>query len=199
MNIHNCLLNNENDRELPKGKLSDQLKKNGKKRIWDSRSGNIDTVVIHFMSAVEINHKKLFDIDECLQIFLDYDISSHYIIDRQGEIYYLVPEESKAWHAGKSIMPAPDNRKSVNDFSIGIELLATEKSGFADDQYDALCGLIMEIEERWNIKTYTGHEDIAGERAVKMGLREDMKIDPGPLFQWKRIGKTPLENESPIA
>jgi N-acetyl-anhydromuramyl-L-alanine amidase AmpD len=31
---------------------------------------------------------------------------------------------------------------------------------------------------------YVGHDQIAGERAVAMGLRKEPKTDPGPLFDW---------------
>jgi N-acetyl-anhydromuramyl-L-alanine amidase AmpD len=32
--------------------------------------------------------------------------------------------------------------------------------------------------------TYVGHEHIAGERAVRLGLRKDRKVDPGDAFDW---------------
>jgi len=31
---------------------------------------------------------------------------------------------------------------------------------------------------------YVGHDMIAGERAVALGLRKEPKVDPGPLFDW---------------
>jgi N-acetyl-anhydromuramyl-L-alanine amidase AmpD len=34
---------------------------------------------------------------------------------------------------------------------------------------------------------YVGHEDIAGKRAVRRGLRVDIKTDPGPNFDWIRF------------
>jgi len=34
---------------------------------------------------------------------------------------------------------------------------------------------------------YVGHEDIAGERAVKLGLRKDIKTDPGNNFDWGKF------------
>jgi N-acetyl-anhydromuramyl-L-alanine amidase AmpD len=82
-------------------------------------------------------------------------------------------------------MPEPDSRQGINDFSIGIELLATNTSGFTGKQYRALAALCNEIEKSNNRKmTYIGHEHIAGEQAVGMGLRDDCKIDPGSLFDW---------------
>ncbi|HEY3416512.1 MAG TPA: N-acetylmuramoyl-L-alanine amidase, partial [Armatimonadota bacterium] len=92
-----------------------------------------------------------------------------------------------AWHAGGSIMPAPDNRRNVNRFSIGIENVATASSGFTDAQYRALSALITDIKHRHSIKHIVGHDQIGGERAVGMGLRRDVKPDPGPRFDWARL------------
>lgn len=89
-------------------------------------------------------------------------------------------------------MPAPDNREGVNDFSIGIELMATLDSGFTDLQYESLLYLCEEIEKQYLIKYYTGHEYIAGKKAIDLGLRKDEKVDPGNYFDWSKIKKTPL-------
>ena len=47
------------------------------------------------------------------------EVSSHYLIGKDGAIYQLVPDELRAHHAGKS---AWRGTADVNDFSIGIEL-----------------------------------------------------------------------------
>lgn len=192
MNIQKCFLDVENDISLPKGILSQQLRETGRSHIWEERVVSIDTVVIHYMSAIELKVDAPFSLEECLQILVDFDVSSHYIIDRSGMIFYLVPESCKAWHSGGSIMPAPDNREGVNDFSIGIELLATKDSGFTASQYESLFHLCGEVESRHSIKNYTGHENIAGKRAVELGLRGDEKIDPGIYFDWSRIDRIPI-------
>jgi AmpD protein len=96
----------------------------------------------------------------------------------------------KAWHAGGSIMPEPDNRRAVNDFSIGIELMATAASGFTTAQYRTLARLSVDIERRHARGfSYAGHDQIAGERAVALGLRAEKKVDPGALFGWERFYK----------
>jgi AmpD protein len=145
-------------------------------------------VVIHFISAVNVDPARPYDFGLILKIFCDYRVSSHYFINRDGVITRLVPEGMRAWHAGLSIMPEPDNRKGVNEFSIGIELAATEDSGYTELQYDALRQLCQDIEKRHGKRmTYVGHDQIAGKRAVAMGVRADCKVDPGPLFDWERF------------
>ena len=47
------------------------------------------------------------------------EVSSHYLIKKNGEIITMVPESYNAWHAGKSSW---GNYKSLNKNSIGIEI-----------------------------------------------------------------------------
>lgn len=187
MRINSLLLDAENRFQFRSSTLGKIIKGSGKQCFWDERSGGqIDVIVIHYMSAIELQSQSPFDFEAVLGIFCDYGVSSHYLIDRDGLVTQLVPEQKKAWHCGGSIMPEPDNRTRVNDFSIGIELLATEKSGFTGFQYNSLCRLCDSIEIRHGrVFNYVGHDQIAGDRAVSLGLRKDIKRDPGNLFDWQ--------------
>ncbi|KMQ52870.1 N-acetylmuramoyl-L-alanine amidase [Chitinispirillum alkaliphilum] len=157
--------------------------------MWAERSGTgFDTVIIHYISAVERDEKRKFELAPILEILCDYGVSSHFLIDREGKVYQLVPVENKAWHCGASIMPPPDRRKGVNEFSVGVELIATHHSGFTDMQYRSLAILCKYLQAQCGKElNYLGHSDIAGEKAVEMGLREDKKPDPGPLFNWHKF------------
>ncbi|MDR0330939.1 MAG: N-acetylmuramoyl-L-alanine amidase [Chitinispirillales bacterium] len=192
MKINKCILDDANDFAVGASTVGALISSAGKRHLWEARAdGRVDTVVIHYMSAVNICPGDPYNVGQVLKIFCDYGVSSHYLITRRGKIFSLVPEEMKAWHAGLSIMPEPDNRKGVNEFSIGIELLATEASGFTKLQYGALSRLCADIEKRHHKKmTYVGHDQIAGERAVALGVRKDAKIDPGPLFNWSNMPTT---------
>jgi len=184
--IHECLLDSDNCAVIGGGAPGGMAALSQKRRLWGRREGGlIDTVVIHYMSAADIGGGDPYDIRRLLKIFCDLGVSSHYLITRRGKIYRLVPEDMKAWHAGPSVMPAPDNRTGVNEFSIGVELAATAGSGFTKLQYISLIRLCRDIERRQGREMmYVGHDGIAGERAVAMGLRKEPKIDPGPLFDW---------------
>jgi N-acetyl-anhydromuramyl-L-alanine amidase AmpD len=191
MKIITCLLDNKNQIPLDNVPLGRRIAGLRKEHLWDDRPGEgIDTIVIHYASAVEIDPKRRFDAFSVMRIFCDIGVSSHYLIDRKGAVYQLAPEEKKAWHCGGSIMPAPDNRRGVNDFSIGIELIATNASGFTHKQYVSLGALCANIEKRQGKKlAYVGHEDIAGARAVGLGLRKDVKTDPGNNFNWGKFNQ----------
>jgi AmpD protein len=71
-----------------------------------------------------------------------------------------------------------DSRDQINDFSIGIELVASgPHSDYTDDQYETLLALIASIRTRYPITAIVGHEHIAPGR----------KSDPGNCFDWHRI------------
>lgn len=190
-----CLLNSDNSMEIHGKSISQWILEQNKLHLWSGReSGIIDTVVIHYMSAIETRPDSPYDVQSVLELFCRFGVSSHYLIDREGTVYQLVPEKEKAWHCGGSIMPAPDMRKGVNDFSLGFELIATHDSGFTEEQYEALAVISVEIERRWPIKIYTGHENVSGRKAVTMGLRKDVKSDPGVLFDWEKFYKLKGKN-----
>lgn len=110
------------------------------------------------------------------------EVSAHYMIDRKGCVYTLVPEEKRAWHAGVSFWRGS---VGVNARSIGIELVNPGHefgySPFPDDQIASLIVLAQEILARHPIAPggVVGHSDVAPAR----------KADPGELFPWKRLAK----------
>src|SRR5215469_15967809 len=47
-------------------------------------------------------------------------VSAHYLIEEDGTVWRLVPENHRAWHAGVSFWAG---RRDINSHSIGIELV----------------------------------------------------------------------------
>lgn len=101
-------------------------------------------------------------------------VSSHFVIRRDGELLQFVACGQRAWHAGRS---AWNGRENCNDFSIGIELEGLEGETFEDAQYDALLPLLRALAQRYPLQSVAGHEHVAPGR----------KIDPGPGFDWTRV------------
>ena len=106
-------------------------------------------------------------------------VSSHFLIQRDGELVQFVPTHQRAWHAGES---ACLGRPKVNDFSIGIELegLDTDSDGFTEPQYESLIELIKSLRDTYPMireQNLFAHSDIAPGR----------KPDPGPYFEWNRL------------
>ncbi len=110
----------------------------------------------------------------------DSKVSAHYLIDEDGYIYNLVPEEKRAWHAGISYW---DGIVDVNSHSIGVELVNKGHEfgyhEFSKKQMQSLLNLSYDIMSRYKINHVLGHSDVAPER----------KQDPGELFDWKWLAK----------
>lgn len=137
---------------------------------------SIDTIIVHCIHAPDSDTP--FSPQNCIALLIKHSVAAHYIISRKGEIIRCVQEDKRAWHAGKSRMPLVDcPREEVNDFSIGIELIGSERSGFTVQQYDALVALIQDIRKRHEINHILGHEHVSPGR----------KSDPGKLFDWSFI------------
>jgi len=103
-------------------------------------------------------------------------VSSHLLIDRQGQLTQFVPFDKRAWHAGVSEFKG---RNHCNDFSIGIELEGADHIPFTDNQYSVLAQASQQIISHYPMITgdrIVGHSDIAPGR----------KTDPGPAFDWQR-------------
>jgi N-acetylmuramoyl-L-alanine amidase len=107
-----------------------------------------------------------------------FEVSAHYLVARDGTIYYLVDEMKRAWHAGDSWWGGPID---MNSASIGIELVNDGREPYAEQQIAALLALLADIEQRYWIpaKNFIGHGDIAPGR----------KVDPGVQFPWRRLAE----------
>lgn len=107
-------------------------------------------------------------------------VSAHYLIDEAGQVYSLVAEEARAWHAGESSWAGDSD---VNSRAIGIELANPGHDlgyrDFPDAQIAALITLALDILARHPIPAprVLGHSDVAPHR----------KLDPGERFPWDRL------------
>lgn len=145
----------------------------------DSR---VQWVVVHYTST---------DVQHSLELLTRGTVSSHYLIgEAPATIYQLVDENRRAWHAGDSQWRG---RTWLNASTIGIELVnqgyAETPAGrvwqpYSEAQIDALILLLKDIVQRHHlpIDSIIGHSDIAPQR----------KVDPGPLFPWRRLGEAGL-------
>lgn len=108
-------------------------------------------------------------------------VSAHYVVARNGEIFALVDEEARAWHAGASFWRGLEG---VNHNAIGVEI---ENGGhdfglpdYPPPQIAALNALVWDIlaRRRLPVSAVVGHSDVAPGR----------KADPGEHFPWADLG-----------
>jgi N-acetylmuramoyl-L-alanine amidase len=106
------------------------------------------------------------------------EVSSHFLIARDGSIMYLVDEMARAWHAGDSYW---GGNRDLNSSSIGIELDNNGAEPFAEPMMNALLELLADLKARYKIPTanFLGHGDIAPGR----------KTDPSRWFPWQRLAE----------
>ena len=157
---------------------------------FDDRPKNteIKLIVIHNISLPPENfnpsnieklflNKLDFDSHEYFKEIRDLKVSSHFLIDREGQITQFVSVYKRAWHAGKSNFENEDN---CNDFSIGIEMIGSDNSIFENKQYASLKKLIKSLKK---VFPKILEDNIVGHSDVAVGR----KTDPGPFFDWTKI------------
>ena len=109
-------------------------------------------------------------------------VSAHYVVSEEGELFQVVDEAARAWHAGESHWRGHNN---INARSIGIEIANRGHShdypDFPAVQMQAVAALAKAILARHAIaeRNVVGHSDIAF-------LRKD---DPGEKFDWRFLAK----------
>ena len=113
---------------------------------FSSRNGtDIDQIVIHYTTAgtaaSSINH------------FLNpaSEVSAHYIVDKNGDIYQMVSDSDKAWHA-----------RSANARSIGIEHVARTHEPITPDQERTSIALVKWLMAEYGVtkENILAHMDV---------------------------------------
>ncbi|MEM6942228.1 MAG: N-acetylmuramoyl-L-alanine amidase [Pseudomonadota bacterium] len=141
----------------------------------DRRGAKVDLIILHYtaMESAEAAAARLTDPAT--------EVSAHYLIARDGQLMALVPEERRAWHAGRS---GWGSITDINSHSIGIELdnagaAEHPAPAFAEPQMARLESLIDQIRGRHAIPP----ERILGHACVAPGRKQD----PGEKFDWRRL------------
>ena len=142
------------------------------------KKGKILFVIIHYTA--------LKNCEEAISYLCNPDkkVSSHYLIAQNGDIYNLVKDKYRAWHAGLSYW---NGFKDLNSLSIGIELdFSNYKTNnkYSINMINSLISLLKFIKKKYQIKesNILGHSDIAPFR----------KKDPGSKFPWYKLYKKNL-------
>jgi N-acetylmuramoyl-L-alanine amidase len=146
---------------------------------FDERVGPVSMIVLHYTGMPTAA--------EALARLCDPEakVSAHYFVDEDGSVRQLVPEDKRAWHAGRSHWRGITD---VNSASIGIEIVNPGHDWgyrpFPPAQVEAVIRLVADIKERHGITrgNVVAHSDIAPTR----------KRDPGELFPWAQLARLRL-------
>ena len=143
---------------------------------FDARTAPPDMIVLHYtgMPTGEAALERLRDPAA--------KVSAHYLVEEDGRVFALVPEERRAWHAGVSSWRGETD---INGRSIGIEIVNPGHEfgyrDFPDIQIAAVIDLLTDIRTRWTVPDalILAHSDVAPAR----------KQDPGERFPWRRLAE----------
>lgn len=143
---------------------------------YGSRKGHpVDLIVLHYTAMT--------DAVSALERLCDpaTEVSAHYLVSRDGDLYRLVAEDKRAWHAGTGCWAGHED---VNSRSIGIELDNDGASAFSPYLMETLEALLADLLERHGLppKAVIAHSDLAPGR----------KRDPGPRFDWEGLAEKGL-------
>jgi len=112
------------------------------------------------------------------------EVSAHYFVWEDGRVLQLVPEDRRAWHAGRSVWKGEND---LNSASIGIEIVNPGHESLAPfpaGQIEGVIALLRDIGARHEIapERVLAHSDVAPAR----------KIDPGEHFPWATLWRAGL-------
>lgn len=149
-------------------------------------------------NLVIIHHTAQDSVEQTLRTFTlpRTQVSSHYVIGKNGEVYQMLNDLYRAWHGGSGKW---GSNSDLNSASIGIELDNNGFTEFSGPQMASLLELLRELKEKYKIPTanFIGHADIAPTR----------KNDPNRTFPWRLLAKEgyglwydePLYDTIPVA
>lgn len=144
-----------------------------------------DPFKIEPISALVLHHTALDTDEECIALFQkpENNVSSNFLVGKDGRLFQFVSLEHRAWHAGVSLL---HGRMALNRSSIGVEITGDgNRTPFTPAQIETVVRLVgvltamFELDAPWIV----GHQHIAPDR----------KNDPGALFPWNDVVRRGLD------
>ena len=146
---------------------------------FDARGRTIDTVILHY-TGMQTGAEALARLRDPAA-----KVSAHYLVEENGEIFTLVDEVNRAWHAGVGSWRGDVD---INARSIGIEIVNPGHEWgyrtFPDAQVSSVIALLKDVNSRHAISParVLAHSDVAPRR----------KEDPGEKFPWPLLAENGL-------
>ncbi|GEM_PF-2198253 len=164
--------------------------------VGPARTSPIQHIVIHATGGPDCNAKRSFrsgTLAGIIQYFSDNQrrISIHYIIDRNGDVVSMVPEQQIAHHV-----------RGHNTNSIGIELIndGDGRDQFPAAQITALIALLREILPRYQLTAAAlkSHAELDHSWLECGKQRIKRKQDPGAAFPWQQVNNELTTTAPPV-
>jgi N-acetylmuramoyl-L-alanine amidase len=129
---------------------------------------------------VVIHHTAQNSCDQTLKTFTltRTQVSSHYVVCKDGTVHHMLNDLLRAHHAGVSKW---GNATDINSSSIGIEIDNNGFESFTDAQINSVIELLGRLKRAYSIPVtnFVGHADVAPGR----------KVDPNRNFPWQKLAE----------
>ena len=159
----------------------------------DRKNGGTPTWIMELHSV--------YDLQGSMKLYLDGGVSTHYMIDKDGTVYHIVPDVNRAYFAGMGSLKygskynstisddklKGSNREGelgkgsgdMNSWALGIMNVNDAVSTFTPEQVKANVYLHEKLvtDHNLNPKNILGHAEWAPGR----------KIDPSPYYDWRAL------------
>ena len=140
---------------------------------------------IRQINFILLHHIQAHNLQNALDQLYEHKVSSHYLIDDDGNIFQLIDDNDIAYHAGTSYWQGIDG---LNKNSLGIEVLSADpfNNGFNPQQMQAVVDLCHRLMAKHKVinKNIIGHSDVAYFKDTGF---LDRKQDPSHLFDWNYL------------
>lgn len=177
-----CNVDNSNEGyRIQVERLSLALKQNPSSnpaiKYMDSLTSNFSNFNLRKPNYIVLHHTGEKEYQKVIEKMADpkSQVSSHYLILKNGTILNLVNDYLRSWHAGRGKWGTITD---LNSCSLGIELDNDGVESFPIAQIDSLIYLLKRLVNTYNIPqtNILGHSDISYR-----------KYDPSPKFPWKKL------------
>ena len=103
-------------------------------------------------------------------------VSYHALIHRDGWVTRIVPDERRAWHAGKSRW---QDIADVNGASLGLAFANRHdgKEPLTSAQVDIAQAVVQYWRQRYDIDAIVGHRDVAPQRKTDPYLAPNFRLE----------------------
>jgi N-acetylmuramoyl-L-alanine amidase len=129
---------------------------------------------------VVIHHTAQNSCDQTLKTFTmpRTQVSSHYVVCKDGTVHHMLNDLLRAHHAGVSKW---GNATDINSSSIGIEIDNNGFETFTEAQINSVINLLGRLKRAYSIPVtnFVGHADVAPGR----------KVDPNRNFPWQKLAE----------
>lgn len=115
---------------------------------WTTRRTPIKYIVIHTTGGTD-SRGWLSKWNRKVPTSGQNDVSIHYLVQRDGNIYQIAPDNTRAWHVGTCMMP--EGETDGNGYSLGIEIEHLNEPDYPEKQLNAVAELVHELMEKYKI------------------------------------------------